>query len=273
MKKTLFFDQFEKRHIGPNQIETQEMLDTISAASMAQLMDETVPANIRKEGALNIPAAQTEIEYLRELKEVASLNKVNQSYIGLGYYPTITPSVILRNIFQNPGWYTQYTPYQAEISQGRLEALLNFQTMVSDLTALPIANASLLDEGTAAAEAMAMFFGQKNKRNKGESINEFFVDWRVMPQTIDILKTRAEPIGINIVVGDWKEYTFNDKTFGILLQYPGKKGLVEDYRPFVEEAQSKGVYTTVAADILSLALLTPPGEWGADAVVGRGCRF
>lgn len=273
MSKIKFFDQFTDRHIGPNHTETKEMLSTIGVDSLDQLIDETVPDNIRLQRELNIPEAQTELEYLRELKEISVMNKVYKSYIGMGYHDTITPSVILRNIFQNPGWYTQYTPYQAEISQGRLEALLNFQTMLSDLTGLPIANASLLDEGTAAAEAMAMFFGQKNKRNKGEAINEFFVDKQVLPQTIDILKTRATPIGINVVVGDWKDYKYNDKTFGILLQYPGKFGRVDDYRAFVEEAQSKGVYTTVAADILSLALLTPPGEWGADAVVGNTQRF
>ena len=273
MSKIKFFDQFTDRHIGPNQTETNEMLSTIGVDSLDQLIDETVPDNIRLKTELNIPQAQTEFEYLRELKEISVMNKVYKSYIGMGYHDTITPSVILRNIFQNPGWYTQYTPYQAEISQGRLEALLNFQTMLCDLTGLPIANASLLDEGTAAAEAMAMFFAHKNKRNKGEAINEFFVDKQVLPQTVDILKTRATPIGINVVVGDWKDYTFNDKTFGVLLQYPGKFGRVDDYRAFVEEAASKEIYTTVAADILSLALLTPPGEWGADAVVGNTQRF
>ncbi len=271
--KTAVFDRFVNRHIGPDQDELHAMLQTIGVDSLAQLIDETVPDNIRMQRELKVPAAQSEFEYLRELKEVASMNKVYKSYLGMGYYGTITPSVILRNIFHNPGWYTQYTPYQAEIAQGRLEALLNFQTMVSDLTAMPIANASLLDEGTAAAEAMAMFYAQKNKRNKGETINEFFVSDKVFDQTIDILVTRAKPLGIDVVVGDWKTYEFTDKTFGILMQYPGKDGVVEDIRPFVEKAKASDLFVTVAADLLSLALLTPPGEFGADCVVGNTQRF
>ena len=271
--KTAVFDRFVNRHVGPDQDELHAMLQTIGVDSLAQLIDETVPDNIRMQRELNIPVAQSEFEYLRELKEVASMNKVYKSYLGMGYYGTITPSVILRNIFHNPGWYTQYTPYQAEIAQGRLEALLNFQTMVSDLTAMPIANASLLDEGTAAAEAMAMFYAQKNKRNKGEAINEFFVSDKVFDQTIDILVTRAKPLGIQVIVGDWKTYEFTDKTFGILMQYPGKDGAVEDIRPFVEKAKAAELYVTVAADLLSLALLTPPGEFGADCVVGNTQRF
>jgi glycine dehydrogenase len=271
--KTAVFDRFVNRHIGPDQDELHAMLQTIGVDSLAQLIDETVPDNIRMQRELKVPAAQSEFEYLRELKEVASLNKVYKSYLGMGYYGTITPSVILRNIFHNPGWYTQYTPYQAEIAQGRLEALLNFQTMVSDLTAMPIANASLLDEGTAAAEAMAMFYAQKNKRNKGEAINEFFVSDKVFDQTIDILVTRAKPLGIEVIVGDWKTYEFTDKTFGILMQYPGKDGVVEDIRPFVEKAKASDLFVTVAADLLSLALLTPPGEFGADCVVGNTQRF
>lgn len=273
MSKALFSDQFSKRHIGPNQGEVEEMLEAIKADSLAQLIDETVPAGIRMTEALNLPAAQSEFEYLSDLQKVASKNKLFKSYLGMGYYGTITPSVILRNIFQNPGWYTQYTPYQAEIAQGRLEALLNFQTTVSDLTGLPIANASLLDEGTAAAEAMAMFFSLKNKRNRGEAINEFLVDENVFPQTLSILATRAEPLGIIIKQVSWKSFDINEKTFGILLQYPAGDGAVEDYRALVEEAAAKKIYTTVAADLMALALLTPPGEWGADAVVGNTQRF
>ncbi|MEZ4948355.1 MAG: aminomethyl-transferring glycine dehydrogenase [Saprospiraceae bacterium] len=193
--------------------------------------------------------------------------------MGQGYYGTITPSVILRNVFTNPGWYTQYTPYQAEIAQGRLEGLLNFQTMVSDLTGLPIANASLLDEGTAAAEAMAMFHSIKNKRTKDNPANEFFVSDKVYQQTLDVIYTRAEPLDINGVVGDWKSYEMTDKTFGVLLQYPDKEGSVEDYRAFVEKAKANEVYVTVAADILSLALLKAPGEWGADAAIGNTQRL
>ena len=273
MSKTSFYDQFTDRHIGPSHEETQQMLKTIGVSSLDQLIDETVPDSIRMEGELKLPEAQTEFEYLRELKEIASMNKVYKSYIGLGYYGTITPSVILRNIFHNPGWYTQYTPYQAEISQGRLEALLNFQTMVSDLTGFPIANASLLDEGTAAAEAMALFYGVKNKRAKGDPANVFFVDEKVFDQTIDILRTRAQPIGVEVVVGDWQAYEFTEKTFGVLLQYPAKDGSVNDYRAFAEKAKASGAYVTVAADILALALLKPPAEWGADCAVGNTQRF
>lgn len=273
MSKTSFYDQFTNRHIGPNAEETAEMLRAIGVDSLDQLIDETVPPAIRRKGELDLPEAQTEFEYLRELKEMASMNKVYKSHIGMGYYGTITPSVILRNIFQNPGWYTQYTPYQAEISQGRLEALLNFQTMVSDLTGFPIANASLLDEATAAAEAMAMFYGVKNKRAKGDPANEFFVDEKVYSHTIDVLESRATPLGIKVVTGDWQSYEFNEKTFGVLLQYPAADGTVEDYRAFTEKAKDNGVYVTVCADILGLALLKPPAEWGADCAVGNTQRF
>ncbi|MFT7604820.1 MAG: glycine dehydrogenase, partial [Saprospiraceae bacterium] len=273
MGKIAASDRFVNRHIGINEEELNDMLKAVKANSLDQLIDQTIPDNIRSNKPLNIPAALTEFEYLRELKQTASLNKVFRSYIGMGYHGTITPSVILRNVFQNPGWYTQYTPYQAEIAQGRLEALLNFQTVVSDLTALPIANASLLDEATAAAEAMAMFYGHKNKRNKVDMQNEFFVSHKVYEHTIDVLVSRAKPLGIKIVVGDYKKYKFNDKTFGVLLQYPAKDGAVEDYRSFTQKANTKEIYVTVAADILSLALLTPPGEWGADAVIGNTQRF
>ncbi len=251
------------------------MLECIGVESLDQLIDETVPAPIRMESELDIPDAMTEYDYLRELRETANMNKVFKTYIGLGYHDTITPSVILRNIFQNPGWYTQYTPYQAEIAQGRLEALLNFQTMVSDLTGLPIANASLLDEGTSAAEAMLMFHSIKNARAKtpDEEANEFFVDENVFPQTIDVLKTRAKFAGIRLVIGSWQTFEPTDKTFGVLLQYPNLQGEIEDYRAFTERCKANGLYVTVAADMLSLALLTPPGEWGADAAVGNTQRF
>ncbi|MEM9920340.1 MAG: aminomethyl-transferring glycine dehydrogenase [Bacteroidota bacterium] len=273
MSKFTAFDQFVNRHLGPGNEERQAMLNKIGVDSMEQLIDETVPQSIRMKKKLRLPAAQTEYTYLEELKGMASLNKVYKTYIGQGYYNTITPSVILRNIFQNPGWYTQYTPYQAEIAQGRLEALLNFQTMVSDLTGLPIANASLLDEGTAAAEAMSMFYSQKNKRNKNEPQNEFFVDNGVFEHTVDTLASRAEPLDIKIVRGDFKSYKFTDKTFGVLLQYPTSSGEVVDYRSFAQKANAAGIFVTVAADLMSLALLMPPGEWGADAVVGNTQRF
>ncbi|MBK7869533.1 MAG: aminomethyl-transferring glycine dehydrogenase [Saprospiraceae bacterium] len=275
MNKTTVFDQFSKRHIGANEGELQEMLQTIGVASLDQLVDETVPTNIRMQGELDLPDALTEYDYLREIRQIGTLNKVYKPFIGLGYNGTVTPSVILRNIFQNPGWYTQYTPYQAEIAQGRLEALLNFQTMVSDLTGLPIANASLLDEGTAAAEAMHMFYGIKNAKIKKaeDEADEFFVDENVFPQTLDVLKTRAKFGGIKIILGNWQSFEPTAKTFGALLQYPDKQGAVEDYRAFTEKCKAQEIYVTIAADLLSLALLTPPGEWGADAVVGNSQRF
>ena len=267
-------DRFVDRHIGPKEQDVQAMLERIGVASLAQLIDETVPENIRNRQPLKLPKALSEYEYLNMLKGVAAKNKVYKSYIGLGYHDTITPSVILRNIFHNPGWYTQYTPYQAEIAQGRLEALLNFQTMVSDLTGLPIANASLLDEGTAAAEGMTMVYNLKNRRAKGDAIaKQFIVPKNILPQTLDILLTRAEPLGIEVVVADPADYNINQHTFGIYLQYPGADGLVEDNRALVERAKAAGVYVIVGADLLSLALLTPPGEWGADVVVGNTQRF
>jgi glycine dehydrogenase len=273
MSKISFYDRFVNRHIGINDSELQDMLAVVKADSLDQLIYETIPDNIRLQRGLNVPPAESEYEYLQELKGIAGQNKLYKTYIGMGYYGTITPSVIARNIFQNPGWYTQYTPYQAEIAQGRLEALLNFQTMVSELTGLPIANASLLDEGTAAAEAMHMFYEQKNKRAKGEPANEFVVSDQVFPQTIAVLKTRAKHLGIQIVIQPDNKLEINDKTFGILLQYPGMNGAVGDHRALVEKARAHEVFVTVAADLLSLALLRPPGEWGADAVVGNTQRF
>jgi glycine dehydrogenase len=273
MSKIAFYDRFADRHIGIREDELQEMLAELGVDSLDQLIYETIPDSIRLERPLNIPDAVSEFEYLAQLKATAAKNKLHKSYIGLGYYGTITPSVILRNIFQNPGWYTQYTPYQAEISQGRLEALLNFQTMVSELTGLPIANASLLDEGTAAAEAMHLFFEQKNKRTKGNVADEFLVSDQVFPQTISILKTRAKHLGIKVIVTAERRFEFTDKTFGILLQYPAMNGAVTDNRALVEKARASEVFVTVAADLLSLALLSPPGEWGADAVVGNTQRF
>jgi len=267
-------DRFERRHIGPSETETQEMLKVLNVKSLDELIEQTVPSAIRLKKPLSLPPVQSEFEYLQDLKKAAELNRVMRNYIGMGYSGTITPPVILRNLFSNPGWYTQYTPYQAEIAQGRLESLLNFQTMVSDLTGMPIANASLLDEGTAAAEAMNMFYHEKNKRAKdGEEAKEFFVSNTVLPQTIDLLKTRALPHGIELVIGDWKSYDFSSKTFGAILQYPDSQGNVQDYRAFVEKAKANGIYVCVAADLLSLALLTPPGEWGADVAVGNTQRF
>jgi glycine dehydrogenase len=269
-------DRFQDRHIGPNQDELNEMLSTIGISSIDELINQTVPKQIRSKSALKtLPTPLSEFEYLRELKQTAAMNKVLRSYIGMGYHGTITPSVILRNVFQNPGWYTQYTPYQAEIAQGRLEAILNFQTMVSDMTGLPIANASLLDEGTAAAEAMSMFYHEKNKKvkNIADAANVILVDENVLPATIDLLITRATPLSIEVKVGDWKTFNINEKVFGVLLQYPNMHGAVEDYRAFTLKCNENKVFVTVATDILSLALLTPPGEWGADCVVGNSQRF
>ncbi len=267
-------DKFVHRHNGINKAEDiQQMLDTIGVKSLDQLIDETVPANIRLENPLNLPEGQSEFEYLQKLKEVASHNKVNDSYIGMGYYGTITPAPILRNLFENPGWYTQYTPYQAEIAQGRLESLLNFQTLVSDLTGLPIANASLLDEGTAAAEAMSMFYVQKNKRSKTNEFNEIFVDSNVFDQTLDIIMTRAIPLGINVVVGDMDMYKANEHTFAVVVQYPGKDGKAEIPSAFVNAMSDKDIFVIACADLLSLTLLKEPGSWGANAVVGNTQRF
>lgn len=264
--------EFRQRHIGPSEAETRQMLETIGIASVDALIDQTVPAAIRMQHPLNLPPAMSENEYLKLVKDLSLKNKVFKNYIGQGYYDTITPSVILRNIFENPGWYTQYTPYQAEISQGRLESLLNFQTMVSDLTGLPIANASLLDEATAAAEAMAMLFHFVNKTDKIEK-PKFFVDNQVFPQTIDVLVTRAEPIGIELVYGDYGTAIIDAGFFGALVQYPNNIGSVEDYREFIQTVHANGGYVVMATDLLALTLLTPPGELGADVAVGSAQRF
>jgi glycine dehydrogenase len=266
-------DRFAQRHIGIGEQDLAQMLGTIGVGSLDQLIDETVPSAIRMQRELDLPEALSEYEYLLMLQGIAAKNKDMKSYIGLGYYGTITPSPILRNVFQNPGWYTQYTPYQAEIAQGRLEALLNYQTLVSDLTGMPIANASLLDEGTAAAEAMAMLYGVKNKRPKGEPINQIWVSNKIYPQTLDVLITRAAPIGVEVIVADEASFTYNQNTFAIVLQYPAEDGSLGDPRQIAEKAQAAGIHVIVAADLLSLALLTPPAEWGADVVVGNTQRF
>ena len=265
-------NEFHGRHIGPNAKDTKLMLQTIGVNSLEELISKTIPDSIRIKEPLAIPAAIGEYEYLSDLKIVAAKNKLYKTYIGQGYYGTITPSVILRNIFENPGWYTQYTPYQAEIAQGRLESLLNFQTMVTDLTGLPIANASLLDEATAAAEAMAMIF---NQVNKADNITKpkLFVDANVFPQTIDVLYTRAQPIGIEIVVGDFNTASINETYFGALLQYPNNLGAIEDYRAFNNSIHAAGGHVIMATDLLALTLLTPPGELGADIAVGSAQRF
>ncbi len=266
-------NEFIGRHIGPNENETNQMLEKIGYESLEVLIEKTLPAAIRLKTPMQTSAPMSEYEYLTELKKTASLNKVYKSYIGKGYYNTITPSVILRNVFENPGWYTQYTPYQAEIAQGRLENLLNFQTMVSDLTALPIANASLLDEGTAAAEAMAMLFNNKNKDTDHIVAPKFFVDENVFDQTKDILITRAKPIQIELVFGDFKTVNIDDHYFGALLQYPNQNGSIEDYRSFIDKVHASNAQVIMATDLLALCLLTPPGELGADIAIGNSQRF
>jgi glycine dehydrogenase len=265
-------NEFTSRHIGPNEHDTSKMLKKIGVSSLSELIDQTVPSSIRMSKPLNIPSAMSEHEYLKHIKEISLKNKVFSNYIGQGYYDTIIPSVILRNVFENPGWYTQYTPYQAEISQGRLESLLNFQTMVSDLTALPIANASLLDEATAAAEAMTMFFNTLNKQDHIER-PKFFVDREIFPQTKDVLLTRAAPIGIEMVEGDYKTTPTDASFFGAIVQYPNDKGSIEDYRNFITKVHESGAFVVMATDLLALTLLTPPGELGADVAVGSAQRF
>lgn len=264
---------FIARHIGPNEAETKEMLRTIGVASLDELIEETVPADIRRKSPLNLPEGVSEHQYLQELREIAAQNKVFKSYIGLGYYDCVVPSVILRNVFENPAWYTAYTPYQAEIAQGRLEALINFQTAVADLTALPIANASLLDEATAAAEAMGMFYRLRSREQVKNDANVFCVSKYCFPQTLDVLKVHAEPLGIVLEVVDPTEMQFTEKMFGVLLQYPDVNGEVRDNAPVIRAAKDNGLFVAVATDLLSLTLLTPPGEMGADVAVGSSQRF
>ncbi len=261
--------EFLGRHIGITATETTTMLQTIGMQSVEELIDKTVPASIRLPKDLDVSAPMSEFDYLQHINELGKKNKLMKNYIGMGYYGTIVPSVILRNVFENPGWYTQYTPYQAEIAQGRLESLLNFQTMVCDLTALPIANASLLDEATAAAEAMTVFYNAKGKEGK----QKFFIDNNTFAQTTDVLVTRALPIGVELVFGDYKTIVIDETFFGALIQYPTAEGSIENYKSFIQKVQSVGAAVVMACDILSLALLTPPGELGADIAVGSSQRF
>ena len=266
-------DKFVDRHNGPRENEVKAMLAKIGASSVDELINQTIPSVIRLKKPLNISAGMTEYNYHKHLRAIASKNKVFKSYIGLGYSNTIIPPVVQRNVLENPGWYTAYTPYQAEIAQGRLEALLNFQTMIMDLTGMEIANASLLDESTAAAEAMAMLFNNRNREQVKSGSNKFFVSDECYPQTIDLLKTRSTPMGIELVVGDWMSAKLDASVYGAILQYPTVDGKVNDYADFVKNAKTNGIAIAVAADILSLVLLTPPGEWGADVVVGNSQRF
>ncbi len=268
-----YTDAFVHRHNGSNAQDVKAMLGRIGAPSLEALIDQTVPAPIRLKQPLNLPEGMSEHALLQHLRGVAAKNKLYRSYIGLGYYGTVLPAVIQRNVLENPGWYTAYTPYQAEIAQGRLEALLNLQTMVCDLTGMEIANASLLDEATAAAEAMTMLHRLRSREDDEKGRNSFFVSHECFPQTIEVLKTRAKPLGIELIIGDFRNVTLQDKLYGALLQYPTTDGTVHDYTGFVQRAKGHGMTIAVAADILSLVLLAPPGEWGADVVFGSAQRF
>jgi glycine dehydrogenase len=266
-------DAFALRHLGPRESDLNHMFKTIGVESFDQLIFETIPDDIRLKKDLELDPAMTEYEYLTHIQELGKKNKVFKSYIGLGYHPTIIPAVIQRNIFENPGWYTAYTPYQAEIAQGRLEAILNFQTTVIELSGMEIANASLLDEGTAAAEAMALLFDVRSRDQKKNNVNKFFVSEEILPQTLSVLQTRSTPIGVELVVGNHENFDFSSEFFGAILQYPGKFGQVHDYAGFIAKAKSNEIKVAVAADILSLVKLTSPGEMGADVVVGTTQRF
>ncbi|MBT8261044.1 MAG: glycine dehydrogenase (aminomethyl-transferring), partial [Bacteroidia bacterium] len=266
-------ESFELRHIGIRAYDYETMLKTIGVESVDQLIHETVPDNIKLTHELQIEKAMSEQEYLEHIHDLSLKNKVFKSYIGLGYHPTNLPAVIQRNIMENPGWYTAYTPYQAEIAQGRLEALLNFQTMVTDLTGMELANASLLDEGTAAAEAMALLFSVRERAQKKSNIVKFFVSDNVYPQTLSILKTRAIPLGIELVIGNHETIELSNEFFGAIIQYPGKSGQIPDLGSFIYKANNLQIKVAVAADILSLIKLEAPGEFGADVVVGTTQRF
>ncbi|MEA4918372.1 MAG: aminomethyl-transferring glycine dehydrogenase [Proteiniphilum sp.] len=266
-------EQFKSRHIGITEVDKQKMLEAIDLSSMEELIDQTIPSDIRLAEPLSLPKALSEHEYAEEITRIASLNNTYTSYIGMGWYDTITPAVIYRNVFENPGWYTSYTPYQAEISQGRLEALLNFQTVVSELTALPLSNCSLLDEATAAAEAATMMYGLRSREQVRNEVETLFVDENIFPQTLSVLKTRMHYAGIEIIVGDYKTITFDRPFFGAIIQYPNCNGNVEDYSDFVERAHKADCKVAVATDLMALTLLTPPGEWGADIAFGSSQRF
>jgi len=267
-----YTEKFERRHIGPDAQQVQEMLKVIKAASIDELIDQTIPAGIRLKKPLNLPAAKSEYQFLQDFKKLASRNKVFRSFIGTGYYNTITPGVILRNILENPGWYTAYTPYQAEIAQGRLEALINYQTMVIDLTGMEIANASLLDEGTAAAEAMHLLYASKKASRK--NAHKLFVDQNSFPQTIDVLKTRSTPIGVELVIGDVSTFDVNDQSyFAVFVQNPDANGAVKDHTAFIQSCHEQDLFVVVASDLMSLVLMKSPGEMGADVVVGSSQRF
>ena len=264
---------FANRHIGIGEEELPLMLKKIGVSSLDELIEKTIPANILLKEPLKLGAAMTEREFAEHIGKLAAQNKLYKTYIGCGWYDTVTPAVVQRNVFENPVWYTSYTPYQAEISQGRLEALLNFQTVISDLTALPLANCSLLDEATAAAEAATMMYGLRSRAQQKAQANVLFVDEEIFPQTLAVIRTRAIPQGMVVKVGSYKDLTFTPDIFGCIVQYPNNSGSIEDYREFAEQAHAAGCKVAVAADILSLALLVPPGEWGADIAFGSSQRL
>jgi len=266
-------ESFALRHIGVREEDLQKMLKVIGVESLEELIDQTIPGDIRLNKNLSLPQALSESEFLNLIRNLSEKNRVFKSYIGLGYHESVVPSVIKRNILESPGWYTAYTPYQAEIAQGRLEALLNFQTTVCDLTGMEIANASLLDESTAAAEAMTMLFDIRSRDQKKNEILKFFVSEEILPQTLSLLQTRSTPLGIELVIGNHEDFMFENDFYGALLQYPGKHGQVHHLQNFILRAQENTIKVAVAADILSLVMLTPPGEWGADVVVGTTQRF
>ncbi len=266
-------DIFVNRHNGPRKSEVNVMLKKIGANSIEELVNQTVPSSIRLKNPLTTGNALTEFQYHKHLRALGKKNKIFKSYIGLGYYNTILPSVIQRNVFENPGWYTAYTPYQAEIAQGRLEAILNFQTMVMDLTAMPIANASLLDEGTAAAEAVFMFYSNRSKEKQKINANKLFVSETCFPQVIDVIKTRCNPVGIEVIVDSVARITLDDSFFGSVIQYPDINGEANNYQAYINSCKEKNIQVAVGSDLLALALLTPPGEWGADVVYGNSQRF
>ena len=269
------FDKFSERHIGvSNEKDLKAMLDVIGVKSVDELISQVIPQSIRLRKPLALPAeGMSEYEFAAHIRELADRNQPYRSFIGMGYYPSAVPAVVTRNVFENPAWYTSYTPYQAEISQGRLEALLNFQTAVISLTGMEIGNCSLLDEGTAAAEAMAMMFSLRSRDAVREGRNQLFVDRNIFPQTLDVLLTRSEPFGIELIVDEYDEYEFTGREFGAIVQYPAADGRVRDYSDFTAAAHAKGALVTVAADLLSLALLKAPGEWGADIAVGSAQRL
>lgn len=267
-----YTESFETRHIGPDSAQTESMLKIIGTESVNELIDQTIPSNIRLKSPLNLPRPRSEYEFLQDFRKLASRNKVYKTYVGMGYYNTVTPGVIRRNILENPGWYTAYTPYQAEIAQGRLEALINYQTMIIDLTGMQIANASLLDEATAAAEAMHLFLAFRKGQKKNAL--KFFVDKNTYPQTIDVLRNRSTPLEVNVVVGDSSTLDLTDpELFAIYLQNPDNNGAIKDYTSFIRLAHENDVYVVMGTDLMSLLLMNTPGEMGADVAVGTSQRF